>query len=212
MIPIYEKIVDPDNPSYPGDMLQLGALYLKRGDAGKGPQVPGKFAGGGRVPGPGPPDAGPPGRAARALGRGPGTLCEVCRAGTVRRCARHSTGWRKPRSRPAARRWRWIFWSRRLPGEIPAPGPPSKLGWMYYNTSRLDESYSMLHRLEQARGDQRERPLRAGPGADAAGGLQGRVRIFCGRDRKSAGVFPLVSGAQQRTDATQGTGAGRRGP
>ncbi|MBW7998043.1 MAG: tetratricopeptide repeat protein [Candidatus Glassbacteria bacterium] len=36
MIPIYERIVDPADVSYPNDMLQLGALYLKKGESEKG--------------------------------------------------------------------------------------------------------------------------------------------------------------------------------
>ncbi len=36
MIPIYEDIIDPKAPMFPGDALQLGALYLKQGDREKG--------------------------------------------------------------------------------------------------------------------------------------------------------------------------------
>ncbi len=36
MIPIYEDIIDPRDPVFPGDALQLGALYLKKGEREKG--------------------------------------------------------------------------------------------------------------------------------------------------------------------------------
>ncbi len=36
MIPVYEDIIDPRAPTYPGDALQLGALYLKKGEREKG--------------------------------------------------------------------------------------------------------------------------------------------------------------------------------
>ena len=36
MIPVYEEIINPQSPTFPGDALQLGALYLKKGEKEKG--------------------------------------------------------------------------------------------------------------------------------------------------------------------------------
>jgi tetratricopeptide (TPR) repeat protein len=150
MIPIYEDIIRPGSPTYPGDMLQLGALYLKSGEQEKGRTcLESALEADEKL-----------GRAHQMLGHleeqherwdealehyekfielEPAALREI-----FERLAETSLKARRPELTVD-------ILERAIAQGDTSAWASEQLGWMYYNTSRLDESYEILHELKKRR-------------------------------------------------------------